>query len=86
MSQKPTHVHGFIPPRPTALLGHGWHTRFAAEPLTYTLLAAHVQVRALAPDTLLAGQDRHGLPLTTLYVLAAHGGKQIASTPLPAIE
>ena len=28
------HVQGLPPPRLTALLGHGWHTRLAAKPLT----------------------------------------------------
>ena len=80
------HVHPLSPPRLTALLGHGWHTRLAPEPPpTEALLAAHVQVRALETDTLLAGQGRHALPLTRLYVLAGHGGKQMAFTPVPAI-
>jgi hypothetical protein len=79
------HWHGLEPPRLTALLGHCWHTRLVPEPFTAKLLTAHEQVRAFETDTLLAGQGRHGLPLVTLNVLAGHGGKQMASTPVPAI-
>ena len=73
------------PPRLTALLGHGWHTRLAAKPLTKVEFTPQLQVRAFEVDTLFTGQARHGLPLTRLYVLAGQGGKQIASTPLPDI-
>jgi len=80
------HWHWLLPPRLTASLGHGRHTRLAPEPpLTEELLAAQEQVRAFETDTLLSGQGRHGLPLTRLYVLAGQGGKQMAFTPLPAI-
>ena len=65
-SQKPRQEHAEEPPRLTALLGQARHTSAAPLSPLLVLLAPHVQVRASAPLTPLAGHVTQALPAVTL--------------------
>ena len=66
VSQKPRQLQSDVPPRLTALLGQARHTSAAPLSPLLVLLAPHVQVRASAPLTPLAGHATQAPPATVL--------------------